>query len=213
MAGDELGSPDPVERGAAAASRGLRAKPIDPESIDTLARIAGTDPDPSVRVAAVGALARLGTRAVMDRVWQAAAADPHPSVRRQAAEVAPRITCETVPTLIGLLGDDVDLVAEAAAFAIGELGDEAIGAGAVPALAAAAGGGEPLVREAAVAALGSLGDPAGLPAVLAALDDRPPVRRRAVLALAAFEGPEVEAALERARSDRDWQVRESAEDF
>jgi hypothetical protein len=34
-----------------------------------------------------------------------------------------------------------------------------------------------------------------------------------VLALAPFEGPEVDAALERAASDRDWQVRQAAEDL
>jgi len=38
------------------------------------------------------------------------------------------------------------------------------------------------------------------------------VRRRAVLALAPFEGPEVDAALTRALDDRDWQVRQAAED-
>ena len=70
-----------------------------------------------------------------------------------------------------------------------------------------------LVREAAVAALGSIGDEAALPAILAATADKATVRRRAVLALAPFEGPEVDAALERARSDRDWQVRQAAEDL
>ena len=39
------------------------------------------------------------------------------------------------------------------------------------------------------------------------------MRRRAVLALAPFDGPEVEAALERAGQDRDWQVRQAAEDL
>jgi hypothetical protein len=34
-----------------------------------------------------------------------------------------------------------------------------------------------------------------------------------VLALAAFEGDDVEAALERALDDRDWQVRQAAEDM
>ncbi|MDA8283480.1 MAG: HEAT repeat domain-containing protein, partial [Actinomycetota bacterium] len=63
------------------------------------------------------------------------------------------------------------------------------------------------------AALGSIGDPAGLPAVLAATADKPAVRRRAVLALAPFEGPDVEAALRRAQEDRDWQVRQAAEDL
>ena len=35
----------------------------------------------------------------------------------------------------------------------------------------------------------------------------------AVIALAPFEGPEVEAALARATEDRDWQVRQAAEDL
>ena len=48
---------------------------------------------------------------------------------------------------------------------------------------------EVVVRETAVAALGSLGDPAGVGAVLAATTDVATVRRRAVLALAAFDGP------------------------
>jgi len=47
--------------------------------------------------------------------------------------------------------------------------------------------------------------------VLAALDDRPTIRRRAVVALAAFDGDTVAAALRRAAGDRDWQVREVAE--
>ncbi|MCA1657380.1 MAG: HEAT repeat domain-containing protein, partial [Actinobacteria bacterium] len=84
----------------------------------------------------------------------------------------------------------------------------------VGALAAmAAGHDDPLCREAAVAALGALGDERGLPAILAATTDKPAIRRRAVIALAPFEGPEVEAALERAKADRDWQVRQAAEDL
>jgi hypothetical protein len=34
-----------------------------------------------------------------------------------------------------------------------------------------------------------------------------------VLALAPFEGPDVDAALSQAASDRDWQVRQAAEDL
>jgi HEAT repeat protein len=70
-----------------------------------------------------------------------------------------------------------------------------------------------LVREAAVAALGSLGDPGGRDAVLAACQDKPAIRRRAVLALAAFDGPEVDAALQAALEDKDWQTRQAAEDL
>lgn len=54
-------------------------------------------------------------------------------------------------------------------------------------------------------------DERGLPAILAACNDKPAVRRRAVLALAPFDGEEVDAALEKALEDRDWQVRQNAE--
>ena len=64
-----------------------------------------------------------------------------------------------------------------------------------------------------MAALGAIGDPTGLPAILAALHDKPAVRRRAAVALAAFAGPSVEAALRRCLEYRDWQVRQVAEDL
>jgi HEAT repeat protein len=72
---------------------------------------------------------------------------------------------------------------------------------------------EPVVREACAAALGSLGDERGLQAILSACTDKPAVRRRAILALAAFEGDEVDAALTAALEDKDWQVRQNAEDL
>ena len=71
----------------------------------------------------------------------------------------------------------------------------------------------PLVREAAAASLGAIGHPAGLPAILHACDDKPQIRRRAVLALAPFSGEGVEAAIDHALTDRDWQVRQAAEDL
>ena len=69
------------------------------------------------------------------------------------------------------------------------------------------------MREAAVAALGAIGDPSTLPVILAACDDKPAIRRRAVLALAAFDGDEVEARLRAALEDKDWQTRQAAEDL
>ena len=72
---------------------------------------------------------------------------------------------------------------------------------------------DPLLRESAVAALGAIGSPRGLPSILRACTDKPAIRRRAVLALAPFDGPEVDAAIEAARHDRDWQVRQAAEDI
>ena len=64
-----------------------------------------------------------------------------------------------------------------------------------------------------MAALGAIGDERALPAILAATGDWATVRRRAVLALAPFDGPEVAAALAAALDDRDWQVRQAAEDL
>ena len=90
----------------------------------------------------------------------------------------------------------------------------AIGAGAVRATGRCrARPSRRVAREAAVAALGALGDPDALPVILAACRDKPAVRRRAVLALAPFDGPEVDAAIAAALDDRDWQVRQAAEDL
>jgi hypothetical protein len=48
---------------------------------------------------------------------------------------------------------------------------------------------------------------------LAALNDKPPIRRRATLALAPYQGPQVDAALKRMLTDRDPQTRQAAEDL
>ncbi|HKY76614.1 MAG TPA: HEAT repeat domain-containing protein [Acidimicrobiia bacterium] len=173
------------------------------------------DADPRVRAAALGALARLPDPP--PGAWARAVADPDPSVRRRAAEVAPAFAGappEICAGLLILLTDSDVAVAEAAAWALGERGPASVEVGAVAQLAEAAKGhDDALVREAAVAALGALGDQAGLPAVLAACNDKPAIRRRAVLALAAFDGPEVEAALQAALEDKDWQTRQAAEDL
>jgi HEAT repeat protein len=111
-----------------------------------------------------------------------------------------------------LLADPDTGVVEVAAWALGERESAAVDA--VAALAAVATGhDDALCREAAVAALGAIGDEAGLPAILAATADKAAVRRRAVIALAPFSGDAVDAALEAALGDRDWQVRQAAEDL
>jgi HEAT repeat protein len=71
----------------------------------------------------------------------------------------------------------------------------------------------PLVREAAVAALGAIGDDRAVDAIVAATRDKPAIRRRAVISLVPFDGPEVDEAWARALTDRDWQVRQLAEDL
>lgn len=172
---------------------------------------AATDPEPRVRAAALGARVRIGTEAL--DAWADACTDPDPVVRRRAAELAPRVDGAEPDRVIALAVDPDAGVAEAAAWALGELTVDAAAAPRVDAAleATARDHGDALVREAAVAALGSRG--VGLATILHACGDKPAVRRRAVLALAPFEGPEVTAALERALTDRDWQVRQAAEDL
>jgi HEAT repeat protein len=204
------------------------ARSVDATSVDPTARAATVarsadateltaaaleDADPRVRAVAIAALVRAAPRRTSAPVWRRVASDPAAAVRRRAAEVAPALG-RTAPctALLALLVDDDAWVAEAAAYALGE--HPAPTRRALDATArAATSHRDPLVREAAVAALGAQGDPATLPAVLAACDDRPAIRRRAVLALAAFDGPDVEARLRSALTDPDWQVRQAAEDL
>ena len=138
-----------------------------------------------------------------------ALADPDPRVRNRAVVLAvPRPSIDLLP----MLADPSDLVVESTAWALGEREDGSIPV--VDGLRSVATTHEvSICREAAVAALGAIGVERGLDAILAGLEDRAPVRRRAVLALAPFDGPEVERALERALTDRDRQVRQAAEDL
>lgn len=164
---------------------------------------------------ALGAAHRLGI--LENKMLLAALKDDSGAVRRRAAELAariggpgadPEISAVLAPAVVELLEDDE--CAEVAAFALGEM---ALGPPVVAERLAAQAREhrDPLAREAAVAALGSLG--IGRETVLAALDDIATVRRRAVIALANFEGSDVEAALRLATEDRDWQVRQAAEDL
>lgn len=176
------------------------------------ARAGLDDPSPIVRATALGALARLGALTMTD--LEHGGADDDPVVRGRVAEVAPRAVAppEANALLHRLLGDADETVVEVAAWACGEV-DGSSGEVVTLLGAIATTHDDALVREAAVAALGAIGDDAGLPAILAATTDKPAIRRRAVLALAPFDGPEVDAALERALQDRDWQVRQAAQDL
>jgi HEAT repeat protein len=171
------------------------------------------DPDPGVQAAALGALARLGELTADD---VAAALEHGPvTLRRRAVDAAPGVkgrgSRSVLPAAVAhALGDPDPLVVVGAAWYLGERRF-------LPALpelvTTATGHDDARCREAAVAALGALGDPAGLPAVLAALGDKPTVRRRAVVALAGFDDLRVEPALREAAGDRDWQVRQAAEEL
>ena len=169
------------------------------------------DSDPSVREVALGAVIRIdgATPEVLARM----AHDPDMEVRCRVAEATAQLPHDvTVDILTGLLHDDEPAVVEVAAWCAGE--HEVVTDAVLQRLIElATGHDDALVRESAAAALGAIGDTRGLPAILTACGDKPAVRRRAVLALAPFDGPEVEAAIDAALSDRDWQVRQSAEDL
>jgi HEAT repeat protein len=201
---------DPIARAAAFAALGYRGGPLSRDDVGRLAVAVTDDPDARARAAALGALARTAPGRA-DDAWVSATRDHDAGVRRRAAELGPALRPAGAVSALTTLLDDADVtVVVAAAWAVGELGE--LDGDTVRALeAVGARHGDALAREAAVAALGALG--AGLDTVLAACGDVPTVRRRAVLALAPFEDPAVDAALARALEDRDWQVRQAAEDL
>ncbi|MGK2949981.1 MAG: HEAT repeat domain-containing protein [Acidimicrobiales bacterium] len=180
------------------------------EGAEPVARAALVDPDPSVRATAIGALERM--EQLHEHHLADALRDASVIVRRRACEAVARRPGDGPPSLLDTLADDDTTVVEVAAWASGERTPPE--PRVVERLSTLAlDHDDALVREAAVAALGAIGDEAGLAAILRATTDKATVRRRAILALAPFDGPEVEAALERARADRDWQVRQAAEDL
>jgi len=166
-----------------------------------------THEDGMVRASALRALARIGT--LTEEILLPFIRDAHNEVRRTAVELAATFPAVSVHQCL----DDSDIfVAEMTAWCLGErtsVTDTEINA----LINCTTSHTEAIVREACAAALGSLGDERGLSAILAACTDKPAVRRRAILALAPFEGDEVEAALQRALEDKDWQVRQNAEDL
>ncbi|CAB4534483.1 unannotated protein [freshwater metagenome] len=175
----------------------------------SVAQTALTDPDPEVRAAALGALQRMEMLGAAELI--AGLKDPDPITRRRSALLAAQSE-DALTELRQLLTDPEDAVAEVAAFACGERTDADLETVQMLAVVAVEHE-DSLCREAAVAALGSLGHPAGCDAVLAGCSDRATVRRRAVLALAAFEGTQVTAMLTKLTQDRDLQVRQAAEEL
>lgn len=161
--------------------------------------------DPRIRVLAL----RAGVRQTLltNDEWRAGLHDEVSEVRR---EVVTLIAYYDAPDdaiyadIVEALTDVDPLVVDGAAFALGEkIYDPAVDL----LCQVARHHDDARCREAAVAALGALGNDRGRATVLAALDDKPPIRRRAIVALANFEGADIDAALERASEDRDWQVR------
>ena len=170
------------------------------------------DPDAGVRAAALGALARCG--ALQAEQVGRALGDEAAAVRSRAAELAPPDV-----ELVGLLSDPDASVVEVVAAALGERDRDS---GPVEELCRVARShDDPLCRESAVAALGAiaagLDAEAGVPhdaargmaleMLLAAMDDRPQIRRRALLGLYQFDDDRAADAVRAALEDRDRQVR------
>ena len=165
-----------------------------------------------MRESALGALERLG--ALADDDLMHAFGDEAVAVRRRAAELA---ATHPLVDLVPALADDDPRVVEVAAWSCGEHEsgrDEVV----MSLIELASTADEALVRESAIAALGAIGDRRGVDAIIAGTTDKPAVRRRAVLALASFLGNDqlgeaVDETIARALEDRDWQVRQAAEDL
>ncbi len=156
-----------------------------------------------------GAALRRPAPAALDRLRRVLGSDEDEHVRTEAVDALGALGADGYDAVMVATADPSWRVAEAAVTALGEIADPR----AVPFLIETVrGDGEPLIREAAIAALGAIGDERAVPALLeVGHTGRPQLRRRVVVALTAFEGPEVEAAFHAARLDRNPMVREVAE--
>jgi HEAT repeat protein len=163
--------------------------------------------NPDVRASAFTALGQAGR--LDKRLIRVALSDTHHQVRCALANLG--AINQAIP-LNSLLTDEDPVVIEITCWAIGERGKT--DRETMDALKDIVENHvDSLCRESAVAALGAIGDSYALGSILKANDDIATVRRRAVLALAPFDGPEVELAIKKALIDRDWQVRQAAEDI
>ncbi|MGB1812565.1 MAG: HEAT repeat domain-containing protein [Acidimicrobiales bacterium] len=173
----------------------------------SLARELCGDGDPRVRASSIAVLSE--NDALDESLIALGMSDPNPLVRMSVARAAAQNSSISV---LELLNDEDSSVVEIACWAAGEQTEH--GDSLIEALSGIALEHEDaLCRESAVAALGALGDVRGLESILKATKDIATVRRRAVIALAPFEGQAVTDALQFALSDRDWQVRQAAEDL
>jgi HEAT repeat protein len=172
--------------------------------------LAGLDAaSPTIRAAAVGCLAR--SDRLTAQVLATGLEDESPLVRRAAARLAPAVKgrgakVATAEALGRALDDPDRLVVICALNAIGERQDQSMVERVIEVGTTQT---DALIVEEAVACVAELGDDRGIPLILRATEGKPALRRRSVAALGAFEGPEIETALDRLAEDRDWQVRQA----
>jgi HEAT repeat protein len=172
-----------------------------------LKQILDSETNPRRLVAVIEGLATLHTSLKRQTIVNLINATKDSSVKRS---LATHFSASHPDLHEELLRDEDPSVVEAAAYSAGESGQSCY---RTTLEKIAVEHSDLLCRESAIASLGSIGDPRSLQVVLRALDDRPTIRRRAVVALSAFDDPQVELALERAKNDKDFQVRTLAEDL
>lgn len=181
-----------------------------------VASLAGCDvqpgDDPRVRRTALLATLADADMADAEALVRRALVDEDPLIRREGAEQAgrrPQLAAACSRALSAQLCNDPDAMCrEAAAFALGETGHPSAGSALAEALEGEA---EPLVIESIVAALGALAYEPGITSVVElATSGEAAVRRRAVVALAAFPDPLAEDTMRRALTDADRRVRATA---
>jgi HEAT repeat protein len=202
---DTVSGDGPQERRAKIIAAGYRANADD----QLLLRNALIDPDPGVRSSAVLGLARAHwlTR---DQL-ATALTDSESLVRRTSLQLlntqwALDTSFQLTRPLLDRLHDADDLCVIAA---LQVVGTHCLDHFLEEVMSIARSKSDPLVVEEAIATLGELGDPRGLATILANASGKPAIRRRVVVALGAFEGIEVDAALDALSEDRDWQVRQA----
>jgi len=193
---------DPAARAALLRALDDPETPVRRVAIEALARLPGdrrtvdvcrqqlSDRDPSVRAAAVSALAVLDDAA--GTTLRPILTDPHPTVRLAVAAAVETLDGEEVRVLVG---DDDAAVRAAVLDALSLHPRPAL----LPVVAAALGDPSWHVRRAACDALGASGRPESSAALLRLLvDEHATVRGRALLALERLLGDELWQALEQA---------------
>lgn len=173
------------------------------------------DSTPTVCVSALELMVEMASDVDAETPSHAETAPLHAEKAPSDAETPYYVSyAEVMSYALGCLQHCDTRVVEVAAWACGEIIDgsdvESVQTVVSRLVSVAKSHKDALCRESAVAALGSIGHCSGLEAILQGLRDKPAVRRRAVIALSPFDGPEVEAAVARAVFDRDRQVRTAA---
>ena len=194
----------PVRAAAVQTLRHLEAR----DSIELIARVLRTDPDPEVRRVAAWALAELDAEGTAAVLAEALARDDDEAVREMAAWALAEVrSAESTAALTRAMEDPSQDVRATAVWALGARGDEA----SLPRLVAALRDESAEIRSRAAWAIGSI-EPDDAPAALAdALrDSEEDVRLRAAWAIGQIADaallPALSAALDRESSD---EVREA----